>query len=142
MVTAKETRVFAVEDSPVFVAAIEEMLSGIDGVAIMGSAAEAALAIQEIHRLTPDVIIVDLHLRSGTGIDVLRALRRGAATRPVSVVFSSCLDATCRKVCRRHGADFIVDKSENHLQLAEVIRSIAAGFVGGGLPGRLRPAEN
>jgi DNA-binding NarL/FixJ family response regulator len=138
----KETRVFAVEDSAVFVSAIEEMLSGIPGVSMTGSAADARVAVQEIQRLSPDVIILDLQLRSGTGIDVLRAVRRSAARTPVSIVFSSCLDESCRKFCRRHGADFILDKSENYSQLAEVIRSIATGFPGDGLPCRLRPAEN
>jgi DNA-binding NarL/FixJ family response regulator len=142
VVTTKETRVFTVEDSPVFVSAIEELLSGIPGVSMTGSAAEAALAVQEIRRLAPDVIILDLHLKSGTGIDVLRAVRRGAVISPVSIVFSSCLDESCRRVCRRHGADFIVDKSENYSQLAEVIRSITTGFAGNALPGRSRPAEN
>jgi DNA-binding NarL/FixJ family response regulator len=132
----KETRVFAVEDSPVFVSAIEEMLSGIPGVSMTGSAAEAAVAVEEIRKLSPDVIILDLQLKSGTGIDVLRAVRSGAAT-PVSIIFSSCLDHSCREFCRRQGADFIVDKSENYSQLAEVVRSIATGF-----GGRLRPAEN
>ena len=107
-----------------------------------GSAADAGVAVQEIQRLSPDVIILDLQLRSGTGIDVLRAVRRSASKAPVSIVFSSCLDEACRKFCRRLGADFILDKSENYLQLAEVIGSIATGFPCGGLPGRLRPAEN
>jgi two-component system LytT family response regulator len=140
--TVKQTRVFAVEDSLVFVAAIQEVLSGIPGVSLAGSAAEAELAVQEIQRLAPDVVILDLQLKSGTGIDVLRALRRGVATPPVSIVFSSCLDAACRRIFRRHGADFIVDKSENYSQLAEVIRSIATGEDGGGFAGRSRPAEN
>jgi len=138
----KETRVYAVEDSPVFVAAIEELLSGIPGVSMTGCAGDARVAVQDIQRLSPDVIILDLQLSSGTGIDVLRAVRRSAAKAPVCVIFSSCLDESCRKFCRRHGADFILDKSENYLQLAEVIRSIAMGFPGDGLPGRWRPAEN
>jgi DNA-binding NarL/FixJ family response regulator len=141
VVSTKVTRVFAVEDSPVFVSAIEQMLSEIPGVSLTGSAAEAAVAVQEIHRLTPDIIILDLQLKSGTGIDVLRAVRGGAAA-PVSIVFSSCLDNTCRKFCRRQDADFILDKSENYSQLAEVIRSIATGIDGNGYRGRLRPAEN
>lgn len=107
-----------------------------------GSAADAAVAVQEIARLSPDVIILDLQLKSGTGIDVLRAVRRDGAAAPVSIVFSSCLDNACRKFCRRRGADFIVDKSENYSQLAEVIRSIATGFAANGRPARLCPAEN
>jgi DNA-binding NarL/FixJ family response regulator len=138
----KQTRVFAVEDSPVFVSAIEEMLSGIPGVSMTGSAAEASVAVHEIRRLSPDVIILDLQLKSGTGIDVLRAVRRGPATAPVSIVFSSCLDRSCREFCRRQGADFVIDKSENYSQLEEVIRSIATGLAGNGLPCRLRPTEN
>jgi len=137
----KQTRVFAVEDSPAFVSAIEEMLSGIPGVSMTGSAAEAPVAVHEIQRLSPDVIILDLQLKSGTGIDVLRAVRRGPAA-PVSIVFSSCLDRFCREFCRRQGADFVIDKSENYSQLEEVIRSIATGLAGNGLPCRLRPTEN
>jgi len=118
------------------------MLSEIPGVSMTGSAADAETAVQEIQRLSPDVIILDLHLRRGTGIDVLRALRRGAARTPVSIVFSSCVDRFCREFCRRQGADFIVDKSENYSRLAEVIRSIASEFTGNGGRGRLIPAEN
>jgi DNA-binding NarL/FixJ family response regulator len=142
VVSTKETRVFAVEDSPVFVSAIEEILSEIAGVSMTGTAADAEAAVQEIRRLSPDVIILDLHLRSGTGIDVLRAIRRSAAKAPVSVVFSSCVDRFCREFCRRQGADFVVDKSENYSQLAEVIRSIVSGLTGNGQLGRLCLAEN
>ncbi|HVY93043.1 MAG TPA: response regulator [Bryobacteraceae bacterium] len=142
MTPCNETRVFAVEDSPVYVSAIHDMIAGIPGVSLTGTAAEAAVAVEEIQRLWPDVIILDLQLKSGTGVDVLRAVRRGQRTVPVSIIFSSSLDHSCREFCRREGADFIIDKSDDYSRLAQVVRSIATGFAGNGLPGRLRPGEN
>ncbi|HVW07808.1 MAG TPA: response regulator transcription factor [Bryobacteraceae bacterium] len=142
METSSATRVFAVEDSPVILSAIHEMLAGIPGVSIAGSAAEARVAIREIQRLLPDVIILDLHLKSGTGVDVLRAVKRHQGAAPVSIIFSSSLDRFCRQFCRRQGADFFVDKSGDYSRLTEVIRSIATGIFGNGLPGQLCPGDN
>lgn len=137
-----QTRVFTVEDSPACISAIHDMIAAIPGVSLAGTATEAAVAVEEIQRLSPDVIILDLHLKTGTGIDVLRAIRRGPGALPVSIIFSGSLDYSCRKVCSRQGADFIIDKCDDYSRLAEVVRSIATGFAGNRLPGRLLPGEN
>jgi DNA-binding NarL/FixJ family response regulator len=120
-----EIQVFAVEDSPVFVSAIRDLLSEIPGVSMAGWSGGAAHALEEIERLAPDVVIVDLQLESGTGFDVLRALKRMSGGKPVKIVFSSSIDPAGRRLSERLGADFVFDKSADYNRLAEVVRSIA-----------------
>src|SRR3546814_20088481 len=45
------------------------------GFTVVGVAATAATAKQEIERLRPDLVLLDVHLPDMTGIDLLRTLR-------------------------------------------------------------------
>jgi response regulator of citrate/malate metabolism len=54
------------------------------GFRVVGTAATAATALAEIERLTPDLVLLDVHLPDASGIEVLRRLR--AAGNEVGVV--------------------------------------------------------
>jgi DNA-binding NarL/FixJ family response regulator len=57
------------------------------GFTVVGEAADAASAIRQVAALDPDVVLLDLVLPDGSGIDVARAL--AAVPRPPRVVLTS-----------------------------------------------------
>ena len=105
-------KVFIVEDSPLIrqnlVGALEEMAP----VMVVGHA-EGALAAKAVLTEEPppcDLVIVDIFLRDGTGLDVLRALRDQGS--PVTrVVLTNYATPEMRKQCLALGADRVFDKS-------------------------------
>lgn len=105
-------KVFIVEDSPVIrqnlVGALEELAP----VTVVGHAEGAGAAKAALTQQPPlcDLAIVDVFLRDGTGLDVLRALREQDS--PVArVVLTNYATAEVRTQCLALGADRVFDKS-------------------------------
>ena len=90
---------------------------------LAGTADSAKKAVEDIHRLNPDVVIVDLELKDGNGFDVVRAIRGFPdATDPVIVLFTNHTSREFRKHAVDLGADYFFDKSRDHAKIVELIQ--------------------
>jgi DNA-binding response OmpR family regulator len=56
----------------------------------------------------PDIIILDVHLRRGNGLDIVKKLRSDGRTRKINVLMSSGMDL--REKCLEAGADNFILK--------------------------------
>ena len=109
--TTQALRCFVVEDSAVIrqnlVATLEELLD----VEVVGSAEDERGAIDWLQRGGDcNLMIIDIFLRSGTGLEVLR---RARIDRPEAhlVVLTNYATADIRRRCAQLGADRVFDKS-------------------------------
>jgi len=106
-------RVVLIEDSEVLRELLSGMLGGIDRLEIVGSADNEADSLVVLRRERPDLVIVDLELRAGSGLGVLAAIQaapeRFGASR--AVVFSNHAHAVVQAKCRMLGAVAFFDKS-------------------------------
>lgn len=116
--------VFIVEDSAIMLKNLQSMLSDIPGVAIIGHAVDESGAIERIKALRPDVVTLDLWLKTGSGIDVLKNIKIHHARIKV-VVLTNCTNEVYAKYCMRIGADHFFDKSSQLLQFRDVLREWA-----------------
>ena len=103
-------RLYYVEDSSELRSRIDRELAGIDGVLLMGHSERASEALREIRQCRPDVVVLDLQLSEGSGIDVLKGLR-GEDPAPVVIVLTNHSDATTRSRTLKAGARYFFDKS-------------------------------
>ena len=62
-----------VDDHAVFRSGVKTELAG--AVDVVGEAADVAGAVEVITRLSPDVVLLDVHLPGGGGVEVLRQVR-------------------------------------------------------------------
>ena len=62
-------------------------VDALDGFEVVGTAATGATALEEVQRLRPDLVLLDVYLPDMTGLDVLRRLREKDS--PVDVVVIS-----------------------------------------------------
>lgn len=105
-------RTFIVEDSPVIrenlIATLEEMTP----VQVVGSAEDEGAARRWLDDPAHDceLVIVDVVLRSGSGLGVLRAAAQPGSARRF-VVLTNYATADMRERCRALGADRVFDKS-------------------------------
>jgi len=101
-----------VEDSKIIrenlIPALAE-LADVDVVAIAETAAEA-VSVLESHKHTWQLVVVDLFLREGSGLTVLRACQGRAAHQRV-VVLTNYPTEEMRRRSLELGADAIFDKS-------------------------------
>lgn len=72
-------RVLVVDDHPVFRMGMIALLDSLDGIDVVGEAADTDGAVEAALALEPDVVVMDLHLGEGSGID---ATRRIVSARP------------------------------------------------------------
>ena len=67
-------RVLVVDDEPLARMRIEDVLSGIEGAEIVGTAANGIEAIEQIRALEPDLVFLDVQMPGKTGVDVVREI--------------------------------------------------------------------
>lgn len=103
-------RVFIADDSPQVVERLTDLLSGLPGIQLAGSAGEVSVGLQCIRELRPDALILDLEMPGGSGLDVLRAVRQELPALLV-LVCTNYPYQQYRKECLEAGANYFLDKS-------------------------------
>ncbi len=54
-------------------------VAALDGFEVLGTASTGAAALEEVERLRPDLVLLDVYLPDMTGLEVLRRLRARAS---------------------------------------------------------------
>ncbi len=108
----RETRILLIEDSPPVQVRLKDLLESPGEYrvsAIVDSAPSARVVIEaEVF----DVLIVDVQLKQGTGIEVVKHARSryGKGQRPLIIVLTNYGMPTVEARCREAGADHFLDK--------------------------------
>lgn len=102
--------IFIADDSDPLRERLTAVLSEIEGAEVLGQARNAAEALEGIRRLNPDLVILDIQMPGGSGLDVLRAIKQHARP-PVVMMLTNHAHAQYREKCMALGADFFLDKS-------------------------------
>jgi len=112
--------VLLVEDSAMLSAMLRDMLDELDHVEVSATAPDEPSALLELEQQPIDLLIVDLELREGSGLGVLRHLREEPDRygRPLRAVFSNYGHEVLRARCKTLGVQHFFDKS---LQLDELL---------------------
>jgi len=118
-------RVLLVDDSAVIRERLRALLAEVDGVEVAGEAADVAGAAEAAARLEPDAVVLDMQLATGSGLAVLRHLRRSGHGALVIVLTNNAC-ARYRRACMAEGADHFLDKSAEFLAVAEILGRAAA----------------
>ena len=118
------TRVYVVEDSPLVFERLQESMEEV-GATVIGHADEASTAIAQIAELRPDAVVVDIALREGTGLHVLKDIEElPKEDRPVRIVLTNFNRPWYRDAAKRLGAEHFFDKSCEVSQMLDVLRSM------------------
>ncbi len=116
-------RVLLVEDSKVLTERLAEAIGQIAGVELVATADTESAAIAAVARESPDVIILDLHLKQGTGFGVMRALAAGPR-KPRIVVLTNYDLPEYKNAAVALGATHFLDKARDYGRLGDVLREI------------------
>jgi CheY-like chemotaxis protein len=115
--------VLLVEDSKLLAERLSELLAGISGLDITAVVDNEAAALVAVTAGNIDVILLDLHLREGTGFGVLRGMNK-LARRPVCVVLTNYDLAEYRRTATALGAEYFLDKVRDMDELPGVMNKI------------------
>lgn len=120
---ADPLRVFLADDSSLMLERVAVLLAHRD-IQIIGGARTPARSIAAILADRPQVVVLDVKLEGGSGMEVLRAVR-AAAPEIVFIVFSNNSGPAYRKRYLAAGAVEFLDKSTEFRQLAAAVARIA-----------------
>ena len=116
-------RVLLVEDSKVLTERLTEAIRQIPEVELVGIADTEVAAIAAATREPVDVIILDLHLKQGTGFGVMRALV-GRPCKPRIVVLTNYDLPEYKNAAIALGATHFLDKARDYGRLGDVLQEI------------------
>lgn len=125
---AKRTRVFIVDDHPIVRAGIAAQIGLQHDLEICGEAEDLPGALTQIESARPDVAIIDISLKSGNGIDLIKRLRaRGQDMR--ILVWSMFPANLYAERALRAGAQGYVHKGQSTQEILNALRVVIAGKV-------------
>jgi DNA-binding NarL/FixJ family response regulator len=115
-------KVFIADDSLIIREHLVTMLDELAGIEIVGQAGAVTEAIRAIRILQPDVVILDIRMPGGSGIDVLQTIKQDEPALVV-IVLTNYPYPAYRQKCLQAGADFFLDKSTEFDQIGVFIES-------------------
>jgi DNA-binding NarL/FixJ family response regulator len=121
-------RVLLAEDSSLLAARLGELIRRLPDVELIGTVDCEADTLTHVASDTPDVLILDLHLRSGSGFGVLRALsraRKSSAARPKIVILTNFGLPEYRREAEAFGVEAFLDKSRDYFRLPSLLSDFA-----------------
>jgi DNA-binding NarL/FixJ family response regulator len=119
-------RVLIADDQAVVRSGLELILEAQDDLDVVGQAANGAEAIDLVHSLQPDVVLMDIRMPVLDGIEATRQLAASAAHARVLVLTTYGLDEYVYDALKAGAAGFLV-KTDSPERLVEAVRVVAAG---------------
>jgi two-component system, chemotaxis family, protein-glutamate methylesterase/glutaminase len=109
MNTETPIRILVVDDSVVYRKIVKDVLTGMDGVEVVGVAANGKIAMQRIEQCQPDLLTLDLEMPEMDGLEVLRQLKNiGDDVRAIMLSGANTQDAKSTMTALELGAfDFV-----------------------------------
>ena len=124
-----DLKVLIVDDSHVLAQSVRSSLAEVAGLEVIGHADCVADGIQEIHRAKPDVVILDIRMPDGSGIEVLESLKTHPCP-PIVIMLTNYDYPQFRRKCLQNGARYYFDKSTEFDRVAEVLQSLTEMHAG------------
>jgi DNA-binding NarL/FixJ family response regulator len=126
--TAPRCRVFLVDDHPLVREWLANLLRAQSDLEVCGQAEDASGALAALVTTPADIAIVDLSLRTSSGLDLIKELRERHPATAI-VVLSMHEELFYAERALRAGARGYVTKRESTGRIVEAIREVRAGRV-------------
>ncbi len=119
-------KVLIVDDHPIVRQGLRGFLSSRDGIVVVGEAEDGDSAVREAARLSPDVVLMDLVMPGGGGVEAIRRLR-AAGERPRVIVLTSFSGDDQVVAAVRAGAAGYLLKDVPPAELEAAVRTVHQG---------------
>lgn len=114
-------KLLIVEDSELVADRLHEALRGIQAL-VVATAGGVAAASESLRTWQPQLVVLDIGLPDGSGLDLLRSIKR---ERPATRVLMFSNHTCYRRHCEKEGADAFFDKMTEFEALAGAVRNFA-----------------
>jgi DNA-binding NarL/FixJ family response regulator len=115
-------RVLLVDDHPQFLSIIEAELAELPQLTVVGCAQSGREALDQVQRLQPDLVLLDIALPDINGLEVARAIK--AQPQPARVVLVSLNNTPAYRSAGLNIADGFVAKDTLDLHLLPTVTAL------------------
>ena len=126
--TPPRKRVFLVDDHPMVRERLALLIDQQLDLQVCGEAGDGIEAIEGIEKIAPDIAIIDLSLRSSSGLDLIKDLKARGINTPL-LVLSMHEESLYAERVLRAGAMGYVSKQENTRTILQAIRHVLDGGI-------------
>ena len=119
-------KVIIADDHAIVRAGLRTLITSEKDLALIGEAAGGLEAIEKVHQLSPDVLVLDISMPDKDGIEVIRSLKEEGETCAILVLTVHEDEALLRESIRLGAAGYIL-KHAAESELISAIRSVFRG---------------
>ena len=113
--------IFIAEDSENVRDNLRKIISHIEGLQIIGEAAEVKKAIEISNSKYADIYLIDIGLSDGSGIEFLKHIKANNQSA-VALIFTNYVSTPYEIICNKLGADYFLDKTKDLDKLIEILQ--------------------
>ena len=111
------------DDSSLLQGYLTDTVRRFQEIRIVGHAEDVPQAVESVAKLKPDVVILDIQMPGGSGIDVLETIKKNKPS-PIVIMFTNYPYPQYRKKCLAAGADYFFDKSLEFDALTDTLKNL------------------
>ena len=119
-------KIFIVDDHPMMREGLAQLIAQESDLMVCGEADDATAALDQIEKLKPDLALVDITLRSTSGLELIKDLAIRAPQTAVLVISMHDESLYAERVLRAGGRGYVM-KQEGGKKLMEAIRHVLSG---------------
>ncbi len=110
------------DDNTAFRKRLASIISNIDGIDVVGTAANASETVKAVQKIRPDVIVLDLHMPGGSGFDVLYDIKSSRPS-PIVIMLTVGPRKEYESLSYLAGADYFFEKSSDLMKMMRMLEN-------------------
>ncbi len=119
-------KIYILDDHPVVIEGLKKMLEGQDDLQVVGTAEDATIAMEQMGKLKPDLLILDITLKDRSGVELIKKMKVAFPETHV-LVYSMHDENVYAERSLRAGAMGYLMKGESAARVLLAIRQINGG---------------
>jgi DNA-binding NarL/FixJ family response regulator len=123
---AEVVRVLLADDHPVYRDGLAALLGSLDGIEVVGTAADGVEAVDRARKVQPDVVVMDVQMPRLDGIEATRAITADSPHIGVVVLTMAEEDQTLFAAMRAGARGYLL-KGANQAEIVRAITAVAQG---------------
>jgi DNA-binding NarL/FixJ family response regulator len=114
------------DDHPIVIEGLKRVIDQQEDMQVVGSSEDATIALQQLAKLKPEVVLLDITLKDRSGVDMIKKIRATSTTTQV-LVYSMHDENVYAERCLRAGAMGYLMKGEGGARVVQGLRQILSG---------------
>jgi DNA-binding NarL/FixJ family response regulator len=121
-----KSKIYILDDHPIVIEGLKKLFDQQEDMEVCGSAEDATVALQQIAKLKPQIVIIDITLKDRSGVDLIKKLKASHPDTQI-LVYSMHDENVYAERCLRAGALGYVMKGEPSARVLQGIRQVVGG---------------